>query len=220
MNDTFDITAEQQYYDSGPKDYYESPAALIENLMKLTIGDNWTDLLSGKKVLELGAGECSYVSYIISKSKPASYIASDVFDFRYKHAQSNLKNRFSCLQFQTIDATDINLDDNSVDLILGFGIYHHIPDLLDAFKEAWRILKPNGMLAIRDPYRSNPLIYLKHKIHKYSKNEKPLILNATKKKLEMADFQIEKISRFWLRFPMLPGGIWSTNIGIVARKPA
>ena len=90
MNDTFDITAEQQYYDSGPKNYHESPAALIENLMKLTIGNNWTDLLSDKTVLELGAGECSYVSHIISKSKPACYIASDVFDFRYKHAQNNI----------------------------------------------------------------------------------------------------------------------------------
>ena len=109
MNNTFDITAEQQYYDSGPKGYYESPAALTENLMKLTIGDNWTDFLSCKKVLELGAGECSYVSHIISKSKPACYIASDIFDFRYKHAQVNLKKRVSCLRFQTIDATDINL---------------------------------------------------------------------------------------------------------------
>lgn len=188
--------------------------------MKLTMGDNWTDLLLDKTALELGAGECSYLPYIISKSKPACYIASDVFDFRYEHAQSNLKDEFSCLQFQTIDATNIDLNDNSVDVILGFGIYHHIPNLLDAFKEAWRVLKPNGVLAIRDPYGSNPLIYLKHKIHKNSKNEKPLTLNTTKKKLEMADFQIERSSRFWLRFPMLPGGIWSTNIGIVARKPA
>lgn len=42
-------------------------------------------------------------------------------------------------------------DDDSFDLITCFGTLHHIPNMSFVFKEIIRVLKPNGLLLMREP---------------------------------------------------------------------
>lgn len=219
MKKTFNLSEEKEYYRSGPASFRQSPDQLVETLMRLTAGEHWAEFLQQKDVLELGAGECSYLPYVIKHGCPNSYIASDAIDYRYLKAAEALNAQYPCLQFKTIDAMQIDLPDQSVDLVLAFGLYHHLPDLAGAFRQAHRILKPGGILVLRDPYGGNPLIQLKYLIIESSKNERPLTVRSIRKNLVQAGLEVESLSRFWLRFPGLPGGPWSTNVGVVARKP-
>ena len=217
MAKQFDIAAEKQYYSNHPPaPWKQALNKSVETLMRLTAGSCWSEYLNSKTVLELGAGECTYVPYLLSKGKPASYLASDIFEDRYSAARDSLAGEFNNLEFGVLHADKIELPDNSFDTILAFGLYHHLPDLADAFHQGHRVLRPGGVLILRDPYDGNPAIRLKYRLINRSMNEWPLNMHKTQDALRKAGFSIVSVSRFWLRFPRLSGGPWSTNIGFVA----
>ena len=218
MAKQFDITAEKQYYSHHPPALWkEASNESVETLMRLTAGTSWSKYLNNKTVLELGAGESTYVPYLLSKGKPASYLASDIFENRYSAARDSLLDKFSNLKFRVLHADKIELPDNSFDTILAFGLYHHLPNLADAFRQAHRVLRPGGILILRDPYQGNPAIRLKYRLITRSMNEWPLNMHKTQHALKSAGFAIVSANRFWLRFPRLWAGPWSTNIGFVAQ---
>ncbi len=214
----FDIKAERKYYQNSPQSWKKAPDEAVETLMSFTAGPNWQHCLFGKDVLELGAGECTYLPYLLETAKPSRYLATDIFEDRFKLARNVIASKYPNLEFCVLQAQKIEMPDNSFDIVLAFGLYHHFPNLGQAFRQAWRVLKPGGTLIFRDPYAGNPVILLKFLMIKTSMNERPLSISKTRKLLTQAGFHVERVHRFWLRFPKLPAGPWSTNIGVVARK--
>lgn len=57
------------------------------------------------------------------------------------------------VQFQVADAKELAFSDHHFDTVFSNTILHHIPDPLPFLKEAWRVLKPGGVLLIRDLFR-------------------------------------------------------------------
>lgn len=218
MHKVFDIEAERKYYNSASNQWKQSPKELVEMLMTLTAGKNWTEFINNKNVLELGAGEGTYLPYLLNKGKPLHYTATDIFEDRYLPAKKALDSTFENLEFKTLRADEIEISNSNFDTILAFGLYHHLPDLKSAFSQARYALKKGGYLIFRDPYAGNPAIKLKYRLIERSMNEWPLSIRKTKKALIESGFEIKRLNRFWIRFPNLPGGPWSTNIGFIARS--
>jgi len=52
------------------------------------------------------------------------------------------------------DSTCLSFSDNSFDLILSLDVFEHVFDLEKSFKEAFRILKPNGRMIFSIPFKS------------------------------------------------------------------
>jgi ubiquinone/menaquinone biosynthesis C-methylase UbiE len=46
--------------------------------------------------------------------------------------------------FMATDATNLPFPDNDFDIVLSFGVMHHISNWLDALEEIKRVLKPKG----------------------------------------------------------------------------
>jgi SAM-dependent methyltransferase len=213
----FDIDAERKYYKHSPSQWKPAPVELVESLMSLTAGNHWVEFIENKKVLELGAGECTYLSYLINKGKPSHYTATDIFEDRFLPAKNHFGNKYTTLDFKVLRADHIEIQDSDFDTILAFGLYHHIPDLKSAFRQARSVLKKGGHLILRDPYAGNPVIKLKYSLIKRSENEWPLSVKKTQNALIESGFKLQRVNRFWIRFPNLCGGPWSTNIGFVVR---
>jgi len=66
------------------------------------------------------------------------------------------KNRYD---FYVMDAHQLSFDDSSFDLIVGFGILHHLNADV-ALKEIHRVLKPGGRVLLQEPLADNPLLKL------------------------------------------------------------
>jgi SAM-dependent methyltransferase len=95
-------------------------------------------------------------------------------------AVSEVRNKYSLNQFENnivfhaIDAFNIPLEDESVDMVYGEGFVHHLSDLNSFFTEVNRVLKPGGKCLFRDGAYSQfwqtlkfsvlrPFVYLSHR---------------------------------------------------------
>ena len=54
------------------------------------------------------------------------------------------------IRFLEADATDLPFQDEDFDIVLSFGVMHHIANWLDALKEIGRVLKPRGYFIYYD----------------------------------------------------------------------
>lgn|GEM_PF-883634 len=61
--------------------------------------------------------------------------------------------------FAVMDAHTLEFDDDTFDLVVGFGILHHL-DAEAALREIHRVLKPGGRVLLQEPLADNPLLKL------------------------------------------------------------
>lgn len=100
-----------------------------------------------KDVLEIGCGN-GYGGYLLNQLGPKSYIGLDVMEEQVAIAQRN----YPQYTFLVQDATDLSqLADASKDVVIIFGVLHHIPEWHKVIDEIARVLKPNGSLFLEEP---------------------------------------------------------------------
>jgi SAM-dependent methyltransferase len=214
----FDLAAETIFSEKEkPMAVRFTPEAEVNNLMCLASGcKDWPRLLAKKRVLELGAGECTYLPTLLAKASPSRYVASDLFLDRMRFAAKVIKDPRA--EFCEANILAMPFKDEEFDLVLAFGLLHHIPDLENALGEIRRLLAPGGLVLFRDPCAENLAVWLRFRFGQGSPNEWPLSRKRVQAAFEATEFKLISLNRFWLRFPQLPPGIWSTNLGGLAQK--
>jgi SAM-dependent methyltransferase len=107
--------------------------------------------LKGKKVLLIGNGTSEKELYLLNQ-KPELLIYSDLTPNAVRNIQQqfDLEEHKERLVFAAVDAHHMPLEDNSIDLLYGYGVVHHLPDLDRFFQEAHRVLKPGGRTLFMD----------------------------------------------------------------------
>ena len=103
------------------------------------------DFSSVQFALEIATGT-GRVTRHLREHMPATskLVASDISPDMLTIAKEKLKS--SDIEWQNIDAQQLPLNDNSVDLIVCCFAYMLVPDKPKAFAEAYRVLRPGGML--------------------------------------------------------------------------
>ena len=93
-----------------------------------------------KDILEIGCGN-GYGGYLLNQLQPKSYIGLDVME-----EQVNLaRQKYPQYNYIVQDATDLcQFPDASKDVVIIFGVLHHIPEWRKTLDEIIRVLKPDG----------------------------------------------------------------------------
>ncbi len=100
-----------------------------------------------KDILEIGCGN-GYGGYLLNQLEPKSYIGLDVMEEQIAIA----RQKYPQYQYLIQDGTDLSqFANNSKDVVIIFGVLHHIPEWRKAIDEIARVLKPNGSLFLEEP---------------------------------------------------------------------
>ncbi len=146
--------------------------------------------LDNKTILELGCGGAVMTKKLASNGENRKIIASEVDKIQH---EKNLKLNIENIQFEDYPAEDIKLEDETVDIVLMFKSFHHIPkeNMPKALSEIKRVLKPNGLVYISEPlYQGdqNALISIFHE----EKYEREVAFENIKKAVDDGIFKLFK----------------------------
>lgn len=127
--------------------------------------DRWlAEHVPGKIVLDYACGNGGE-TLKAARMGAALAIGIDVSDVSVRNAAAAAKREGLSGQctFVEGDCEDTKLPDNSIDVILCFGMLHHL-DLVYAYPEMHRVLKPGGCVFAMEALNYNPLIRLYRKL--------------------------------------------------------
>lgn len=94
-------------------------------------------------VLEIGCGQGVGARIIYDCFSPRKYVGIDL-DSRMINRARRKGQGLESAEFLQGDASSLAFEDETFDLVVDFGIIHHIPNWRDALAEVHRTLKTNG----------------------------------------------------------------------------
>jgi len=142
--EVMDTPEEADGYDA--MDHSGPNAAFVDRLVELgAIGE----------MLDLGTGPGHIPLLVCESIADARVVGIDLSENMLRHAErhratSPHKGR---IRFEVADAKGLRFEDDSFDVVFSNTILHHIPDPRPFLSEAWRVLRPGGVLLVRDLYR-------------------------------------------------------------------
>ena len=103
---------------------------------------------AGKDVVEIGCGS-GYGASLVSRLGPSSYVGFDVMPEQIAIAE---RRGLSGARFFVADASDVReLADECADIVVIFGILHHVESWRQAVAQCRRLLRPGGILLVEEP---------------------------------------------------------------------
>ncbi|HLM00392.1 MAG TPA: class I SAM-dependent methyltransferase [Pyrinomonadaceae bacterium] len=112
----------------------------------------------GKTILDFGCGNGENTILLVRRG--ARVLSMDISAASVKVAEKRLEinNLGQAAEFFAGSAHDICLPDESVDVVFGMAVLHHL-DLKLAAKEVYRVLKPGGRAIFQEPVRNSKFIW-------------------------------------------------------------
>lgn len=107
---------------------------------------DYIECTENQTFLEVGCGSGA-VSLFCAQTYHFKVTAVDVDPDMIRTAQADARGKVT---FAVGDSTRLAFADESFDIVLSFGVMHHIPNWLDALEEMRRVLKPKGYFVYWD----------------------------------------------------------------------
>ena len=127
-----------------------------QRLFDIGVLIHWLRLSPGEMVLDFGAGSCWLSMFLhrfgcrtvaVDISRTVLELGRRIFE-RDPATDWNL-----CPEFIPYDGHSLALDDESVDKIIIYDAFHHIPNQEEILRELSRVLKKTGIMAMCEPGR-------------------------------------------------------------------
>jgi SAM-dependent methyltransferase len=125
--------------------------------------------VEGKKILDYGCGNGQ--NSILLARRRARVLGLDISTSLLDVARRRMAiNGLDGAAFLAASAHGVPLPDESVDLVIGIAILHHL-DLARASREVQRILKPGGRAIFQEPVRNSSLVRFVRRLIPYRSEE-------------------------------------------------
>ena len=162
--EVMDTAEEADGYDE--MDHSVPNAAFVERLAELG---------AHGRVLDIGTGPGHLPLMLCERLADVQVIGVDLAEHMLRHAErhraaSRYKDR---VEFRLADAKGLPFEDAAFDTVYSNTILHHIPDPRPFLGEALRVLKPGGVLLIRDLFRPDCPERALELVHEHAANETP-----------------------------------------------
>ncbi len=118
----------------------------VLSLAKELLG--YTELNGKRDFLEVGCGNGAVSRYLADKYQ-ANVVGIDIDTEQIELAEKYIVDAAN-LSFLEADATRLPFGAGSFDVVLSFGVMHHIDNWLDALGEIGRVLRPGGYFIYAD----------------------------------------------------------------------
>jgi SAM-dependent methyltransferase len=113
-----------------------------------------------KRLLEIGCGIGIDGRYFSSHG--VKYQAVDMSRESLKLARRHFTMKDLLPRFANADATRLPFDDDTFDVVYSSGVLHHVPNMVEACREAVRVLRPGGTARIMLYHRASYHYLLVH----------------------------------------------------------
>lgn len=116
---------------------------------------DWIGNVNNNKILELGCGLGEASVYMAKHG--ADVIATDLSGGMLEVAKKVAEKHGTRIKTVKCSADDLPFADNTFDIVYAANLLHHV-DIETTLKEAYRVLKPDGVFVSWDPLEYNPAI--------------------------------------------------------------
>lgn len=107
-----------------------------------------SQLSADKKILEIGCGNGIGTQLIQEVFQPREFIATEFDQNLVEIAQ--MKTMGTKVIVEAGDATKLRFQNNDFDAVIGLSVIHHIPNWKGCVTELHRLIKPNGLLILKE----------------------------------------------------------------------
>lgn len=107
-----------------------------------------SNLKNGAVILEIGCGQGVGTELIQRYWEPQKIYALDLDKKMIQRAKRRVKA--VNVQFELGDASQLSFKDKMFDVVIDFGIIHHVPNWKNCLDELYRVLKPKGQVILED----------------------------------------------------------------------
>jgi len=117
--------------------------------------DRLVELGGHGRVLDVGTGPGHVPVLICERLPEARVVGIDLSErmLALAKARRDASPHAARIDVRKADAKGLDFDDASFDAVVSNTILHHIPEPITLLREARRVLRPGGVLVIRDLYR-------------------------------------------------------------------
>ncbi len=149
--------AERCGYDMGAVD--DLPAVAVESFAGVANPFELRALRPGEKVVDLGSG-AGFDTFLASRAVGAGgyVVGVDMTDEMLTKARSTGATMgVTNVEFRAGYLEELPVDDGWADVVISNGVINLCPDKAVAFNEAWRVLRPGGVLQFADIANGRPV---------------------------------------------------------------
>jgi ubiquinone/menaquinone biosynthesis C-methylase UbiE len=107
-------------------------------------------LRPGLDLLDVGCGPATITVDLAARVAPGRVVGVDRAPTALREAEQQLAGAGSNLEFQLADVYALGFDDRSFDVVHAHQLLQHLTDPVAALSEMRRVLRPDGLLAVRD----------------------------------------------------------------------
>ena len=121
-------------------------------------------------LLDVGTGTAQIPIALCAKHPSVQVTAIDMAEHMLRVGQANLERAglTARVRLERIDAKRMPFADHSFDAVMSNSIVHHIPEPFAVFSEMTRVVKPGGLLFVRDLLRPVDEEALRGFVQKYA----------------------------------------------------